>query len=211
VRLLALEGALARCSAALWRDGEVLAHAAIDGARGHAATLPALAQRVLLAAPGGFDAVAVGVGPGGFTGLRAAIALARGLALGAGVPCLGVTTGEALRAALGPGGDAGRAVWCAVDTKRGRIALERPGASPLLLDPAALPDPEGPVLLLGDAADAAASVLRGRGIDARVGGAGLPDAAAVAAVAAGALRGERPAREAAPLYLEAPALRGPAA
>ena len=49
---------------------------------------------------GGCDAVAVTVGPGGFTGLRAAIALARGFALGWGVPCLGVTLGEAFAASL---------------------------------------------------------------------------------------------------------------
>ena len=48
----------------------------------------------------GLDAVAAVVGPGGFTGIRAALALAEGIGLGAGIPVIGVTTGEALAAAV---------------------------------------------------------------------------------------------------------------
>ncbi|MEM9970674.1 MAG: tRNA (adenosine(37)-N6)-threonylcarbamoyltransferase complex dimerization subunit type 1 TsaB, partial [Pseudomonadota bacterium] len=43
------------------------------------------------------DAIGVGVGPGNFTGVRIAVSAARGLAMGLGVPAVGVTAFEALR------------------------------------------------------------------------------------------------------------------
>ena len=42
-----------------------------------------------------FDLIAVTIGPGSFTGLRVGIATARGLALAADIPCVGVTSTEA--------------------------------------------------------------------------------------------------------------------
>ena len=117
--------------------GAVLASARRDGARGQPAALPGLAAQVLDgAAPP--DAVAVGVGPGGFTGLRAAIALASGLAAGWGVPCHGVTTGEALAAALPDWQAAGREVWSVTTAGRGGLVLERAGEAPVLLTSAPL-------------------------------------------------------------------------
>lgn len=209
MRVLALDGALARCSALIREDGRVLARRVQDGPRGHASLLPALAREVLAEAGGGAcDAVAVTVGPGGFTGLRAAIALARGFALGWGVPCLGVTLGEAFAASLPESERDGQALWVAVDTKRGRIALERPDAVPAVFAAADLPRPMGPVLLAGDAAEAAAEALRAMGADVRLTALRLPEPEGVAAVAAQRLRGELPPREAEPLYLEPPAVRG---
>src|SRR5215210_3345912 len=99
VFILALDASLSRCSAAVQGDGRVLSHRARDGDRGHAAALPPMAAAVLAEAglrAADLDAVAAVVGPGGFTGLRAALALAHGIALGAGLPVIGVTTGEAL-------------------------------------------------------------------------------------------------------------------
>ena len=207
MRLLALDGALASASAALWENGTVLAAARREGARGQPAALPALAAEVLAAAPPGPpDAVAVGIGPGGFTGIRAAVALGQGLAAGWGVPCHGVTTGEALAEALPPQQAKGRAVWSVTTAGRGGLVLERPGEVPAMLEEAALPRPTGPVVLVGDAAPQAAARLRARGADALLSGCRLPDAASLAAAASRALAEGRP-RPAAPLYAEPLALR----
>jgi len=210
MRLLGLDAALARASAALWEDGAVRAEARQDGARGQPAALPALAAAVLErgAAP---DAVAVTIGPGGFTGLRAAIALGRGLADGWGVPLLGVTTAEALAEALPPAQAAGRAVWSVTTAGRGGLVLEAVGQAPVLLQEADLPLPPGPVVLVGDAAPEAAARLRARGADALLSDSRLPLAAAVAAAAARRMAAGLPAREAAPLYAEPLALRVPPA
>ena len=219
MRLLAIDGALARCSAAVLEDDAVLAAASEDAARGHPALLPRFAAEVLaragLAATA-LDAVAVGVGPGGFTGLRAAIALAEGIARAAGRPLVGVTTGEALLAALPEDLRAGRVVWAAVDNRRGRAVLEcfaavaEVPAPPVVAPLDDLPAASGPVLVLGDAALAVAAALAARGDHAEA-RPGLPESAALARVAARRLAGALPARGAAPLYAEPPAVRAPAA
>lgn len=221
VWILALDASLARCSAAVLADGEIRAHRGLETERGHASALPPMAAAVLADAgvkATDLDGVAVVVGPGGFTGLRAALALAEGLALAAGVPAIGVTTGEALAAALPGPLRAGRAVWTVVDTKRGRVALERfapdamtPSASPEVVTEEALPVPEAPVVVAGDAAAAVAARLAARGVDALLSDIRLPDAADVARVAAQRLAGRLPPRPARPLYAEPPAVRLPAA
>jgi tRNA threonylcarbamoyladenosine biosynthesis protein TsaB len=219
VWILALDASLARCSAALLADGGLRAGRVLDTARGHAAALPPMVAGVLSEAgirAVDLDAVAAVVGPGGFTGIRAALALAEGLALAAGVPLIGVTTGEALAAALPGPLRARRAVWTAVDNRRGRVALERfapgaalPEAAPEVLAEAALPVPTGPVAVAGDAAPAVAARLAARGCDVVLSDLRLPDAAAAARVAALRLAGRLPPRPARPLYLEPPAVRAP--
>ncbi len=217
--ILALDATLAGCSAALLEGEAVLAVRTAAGDRGHAALLPPMAEAVLREAgraATALDAVAAVVGPGGFTGIRAALALAEGLALGAGRPAIGVTTGEALAAALPPELRAGRAVWAVVDNRRGRVLLERfPAGSlvaegaPEVVAEADLPRPTGPVALVGDAAAAVAARLAARGVDALLSDSRLPGAAAAARVAAMRLAGALPPLAARPLYVEPPAVRLP--
>jgi len=220
MRILAIEGALARCSVALVADGAVLAAEAENLSRGHAAILPAMAARVLqrVGLPAtALDAVAVGVGPGGFTGLRAAIALAQGLALGAGCPLIGVTTGEALVAALPDDLRRDHPVWAVLDNRRSAIFAEffdrgaaSPRAVPCAVAIGALPWMEGAMVVVGDATGVVLAEAATRGVAAVAGGPLLPDAIGVARVAALRLAGAIPALEARPLYVEPPSVRPPA-
>lgn len=177
---------------------------------GHAALLPVMTEAVLDEArlsAGDLDLVAVTVGPGSFTGIRAALALAHGIALAAGVPVVGVTVGEALADALPHLGH--RSLWSVIDSRRGRVFLERSGdvvAVPL----DALPMPEGGVALAGDAAPAVAARLAARDIDVMLTDARLPMVRHVAVVAEQQFAGQRPARAAQPLYVDPPEARLPA-
>jgi tRNA threonylcarbamoyladenosine biosynthesis protein TsaB len=216
MRLLVLDASLARSSAALFRDGALVAEAAQAGARGHPTALPPLAEQILAGTSP--DAVAVVVGPGGFTGLRTAIALAEGIVLATAARLVGVTTGEALAAALPEPMRATRATWAAIDSKRGRFLLERlpPGAwhaetPPEPMAERDIPAPPHPVALVGDAAPLAAARLLARGFDAMLTDSRLPGAAAAGLVALKRLAGEIPWRDATPLYVEPPAVRLPAA
>ncbi len=131
------------------------------GARpAHAARLLALVEQVLAEAGIGWDGVArlaVGVGPGGFTGLRIGVATARALAQGHGLPVVGVGSLHA----LAEGAPAEHpAVAAVLDARRGEVfaAVWRAGElelAPAALAPAALAERlEGapPVLAVGDGA-----------------------------------------------------------
>ncbi len=238
-RVLALDAALARCSAAVVADGIVLAQRSHDAARGHAALLPGLVRAVLDEAEGRLDFVAVTVGPGSFTGIRAGVALAHGIALGLGIPVVAVSVGEALAAALpnlgrrvsvfdraiqtsGDSTSGHRALWCATDSRRARVFLEigtiQAGdaaaryrfAAPVAYDLAALPAPGGPVAVAGDAAIAVVARLAARDCDTMLTDARLPTAWAVAAAAVQRFTGHLPPREAQPLYVDPPEAKQPA-
>ena len=110
--LLAFDTAQGALSAALFDAGShvangagqesepvLLSHVFEARARGHAERLLPALEEVLAEAGLGFadlDALAVTVGPGTFTGLRVGLAAARGLALARKLPCIGVTTLEAV-------------------------------------------------------------------------------------------------------------------
>jgi tRNA threonylcarbamoyl adenosine modification protein YeaZ len=168
--------------------------------------MPLMVAR-LIAAAGMPDLVAVVVGPGSFTGLRAGIALAQGVALGGTVPIVGVTVAEALAEALPL--RAGRVLWVAMESRRGRIFLDRGGdLAAFALD--ALPDARGPVAVAGDAANPVAAWLAARGADVMLTSARRPTPAHVARVglhrAAGGLR----PLAAVPLYVDPPEAKLPA-
>ncbi len=120
------------------RDGEVVHEALVGlserGGPQHTTTLLAEIERAAEAA-GGWDAVdriAVGLGPGSFTGLRVGIATARALALSRALPLSGVGTLDALARGLGDAA-AGRDVLAVLDARRGEVAaaLYAPGGEPL--------------------------------------------------------------------------------
>jgi tRNA threonylcarbamoyladenosine biosynthesis protein TsaB len=97
VRVLAIDTALAACSAAILdtEQGGILASESLPMMRGHAEALVPLLQRVMNQARLTFpelDRLAVTTGPGSFTGLRVGIAAARAIALAAGKPSVGLST-----------------------------------------------------------------------------------------------------------------------
>ncbi len=210
MRILALDAALARCSAAVLEGDTVLAHEAAPGGRGQPALLAPMAQRVLAASgltASALDGIAVTVGPGSFAGLRSAIAFAQGLALAAGKPVLGVRVAEALAATLHL--PPGRTLWVAIDSRRNRVFLDQGGTiTPVALD--ALPRAPGPVALAGDAAMDVACRLAARGENVMLTDARLPDAVAVARVGALRLSGALPPLAAQPLYIDPPEAKLPA-
>lgn len=199
MRLLVLDASLDRSFAATVAGGAVLAAREAAGAHGQAAALPPLAEAVLAEA-GPPDAVAVCVGPGSFTGIRAALALGLGLAMARGIPCVAVSVGEALAAACGPGAP----VWAVTGNRRGRFFLEGAGPPRVVAD-TELPRPDGLVRLAGDGAAFAAARLLARGDRAMLTDGRRPDASGLAAAALARLGGALPPREAAPLYVEPPA------
>ena len=155
----------------------------------------------------GLDAVAVTIGPGSFTGLRAALALAHGIAFGASCALVPVSLAEVFAEALPRGG--GRALWTAIDSRRGRVFLDAgAGFHAYALD--ALPATEGRVAIAGDAAIAVAAELATRGDDVMLSDARLPWPRHVALAAAKRMSGELPPLPALPLYVDPPEARLPA-
>ena len=208
-RILAVDSALARCGVAAVQGDTVLAGRQEDLRQGQAARLPVMVEQVLReagAAVADFDLIAVTIGPGSFTGIRSGLALAHGLALAAGRPLVGVTVGEALAGAVP---DCGREIWAAIDSRRGRVFLERgPLVEAHRLD--ALPDPPGPVAITGDAAPEVAARLAARGRDVMLTGSRLPLPLHVALAARRRVLGLLPSREPQPLYVDPPEAKLPA-
>ncbi len=216
--ILAMECAAGACSAAVARDGQVLARRYRAMARGHAEALMPMVEEVLGHAGASYaalDLLAVTVGPGGFTGVRIGLAAARGIALAGALPLLGVNTLEILAHGVPESERGGRAVVAVLDSRRADLyaqsfagdlePLDHPGA----VMPGDLEAmlPEGPIVFVGDgSARAIAAIDDGRAILSTAPAA--PDASALA-ILAGAryatfkARGEEcPAAE--PLYLRPP-------
>src|SRR5690348_51461 len=97
MRVLAIDTALEACSVAVLdtEHAELRLHESLQMQRGHAEALMPMIARVLDRARLDFaaiDRIAVTVGPGSFTGLRVGIAAARGIALAAAKPAIGLST-----------------------------------------------------------------------------------------------------------------------
>ena len=95
--ILAIDTALDACAAGVLdiRSSKLIAHETQPMKRGHAEALMPLIGRVMAEAGLGFaalDRIAVTTGPGSFTGLRVGLSAARGIALAADKPVVGVTT-----------------------------------------------------------------------------------------------------------------------
>jgi tRNA threonylcarbamoyladenosine biosynthesis protein TsaB len=112
--------------ACAWRDGEVLHESQLglspQGRPRHATGLLAEVERAVAAAGGWekVDLLAVGLGPGSFTGLRVGIATARGLSVSLGLPTRGICTLDALAAGIAEAGAEGERL-AVLDGWRGEV------------------------------------------------------------------------------------------
>ncbi len=212
MNILALDASTEHCSAALWRDGAVFERSARAG-QTHSEMLIAMADEVMaeagIALPQ-VSGIAFGAGPGSFTGLRVACAVAQGLAFPGDIPLAGIGTLQALAAGAGA-----EAVVCCIDARMGEVyhaAYRRDGdayaevLAPRVCAPDAVPDlPPGRWTACGGGFAVYSGVLRQRYcaqlesvLDERV-----PQARDIACLAApvfAAGRGIR-ADAAAPLYV----------
>jgi tRNA threonylcarbamoyladenosine biosynthesis protein TsaB len=212
------------CSAAiLGADGGVRARRRRILARGHAEVLMPMLQEVLAEAAVDFtalDLLAVTTGPGTFTGIRIGLAAARGLALASGLPLLGVTSLDAVAAAVPAEERAGRPLLVAIDSRRDDLFVQAYGPDDGPLGPAqavaaahlATVAPPGDILVAGDAAERAAAILTAAGRRAALArDRGPPDAVEVAQLARRCWRPGRPVPLPRPTYLRAPDVTLPAA
>jgi tRNA threonylcarbamoyl adenosine modification protein YeaZ len=209
MRLLAIDTALAACSAAVFdTERGLLAHESIAMTRGHAEALTPMIARVMEAAQMPFaelDRVAVTVGPGSFTGLRVGVSAARGIALAARKPAVAVITTMAL-AAPWLASDDNRPVLVAIDARNDMAYLQVFSESGKTLLPAQLSPLAslsllklGPMTVVGSAARRAAALFPPERIE-RVDDAAAPDIVWVAKIGATAPTDQPPK----PYYLGAP-------
>jgi tRNA threonylcarbamoyladenosine biosynthesis protein TsaB len=211
--VLAIDTALAACSAAvLDTERGIIASESQPMTRGHAEALVPMLERVMGEAGMALteiDRVAVTTGPGSFTGLRVGIAAARGIALAAGKPAVGLTTLSAF-AAPHIAADDRFPVVAAIDARHAHVYLQifSPGGrtftAPRLatLREAAQAAAEAPACIVGSAAQTVAAALSAADakpaiVDARA----APDIAWVARMGAVVPEDQSPP---VPQYLRAP-------
>ena len=174
--LILIETSTSLCSVALVRDGNVISERISSEPRAHASLTAVFVSEVLEESgmkASGCSAVAVGKGPGSYTGLRVGVSTAKGLCFGAGIPLISVGTLDTLAwQAIGEGllPEGCRHIVPMVDARRmevytgiftpdgrqtgpteARIVEEDSFAS--LLE-------EGPVLFIGDGAGKCQDVLK---------------------------------------------------
>lgn len=122
MRILAIDTATEACSVALWNDGVLSARFEICP-REHTQRILPLVQDILTEHHlllTSLDALAFGRGPGSFTGVRIAIGIAQGLALGAGLPLIGISNLAALAEGAWRKTGATR-VLAAIDARMGEV------------------------------------------------------------------------------------------
>lgn len=119
--VLGMETSTRRSSVAIMRGPELLAHMAHDAPRGHGAFLAPAIQRCLADAGlvvAELDGVAVGTGPGLYTGLRVGMATAAAFASARGLPLIGIGGLETMAAGSDVPGD--HVLVTTLDARRGQ-------------------------------------------------------------------------------------------
>ena len=175
--ILALESSATACSAALCRDGELVAQSYQNSGLTHSRTLLPMAEDMLKNAEltiGDIDAFAVAHGPGSFTGIRIGVSTVKGLAWASDKPCVGVSTLEAM---AWHGVSAGGYICPVMDARRSQVynaifkieggrPVRMTADRPISLEDLAseLRELDSPVFLVGDGAAITAAYLGGNNI-----------------------------------------------
>src|SRR5215471_12200505 len=163
--ILAIDTALDACAAAVLdtEAGGLVAHESQPMKRGHAEALMPLIGRVMRRSGFSFaalDRIAVTTGPGSFTGLRVGLSAARGIALAAKKPAVGLTTLSAYAAPL-ISEDSAHPIISAIDARHDHVYFQVvSGVGDALISPRVVPIEEaleasrfGAAHLVGNAAN----------------------------------------------------------
>lgn len=121
MRLLALDAATEACSVALLTSGALISRT-IESGKSNAVKILSMAEEVLAEAQVSLsmlDGIAASIGPGAFTGVRISVAVAQGLAFGADLKVVPITTLEALALQVIEGPES-RALAC-LDARMGEV------------------------------------------------------------------------------------------
>jgi tRNA threonylcarbamoyl adenosine modification protein YeaZ len=189
--VLGFDTSAAHCAAALLCGDRLVEAVWEPMEKGQAEALMPLLEGVLARAGIGWRdlaALGVGTGPGNFTGVRISVAAARGLALGLGVPAVGVTGFEAVGFGLPEG------TLVTLDARRGALWLAGEGVAAGQVTLEALPAGLAGRAVAGHRADEVAAALGGPVLAQPV---GLAEAITRIAAQRSATPQPRPA----PLYL----------
>jgi tRNA threonylcarbamoyladenosine biosynthesis protein TsaB len=140
VLILAVDTSTMVGGVALINDGALLGEHVLNVRATHSERLMSSVDATLTGAniaPGDLDAIACGVGPGSFTGVRIGVSAAKGMSYALGIPLVGVPTLDALAYGRSPGFSE---VWSMIDARHGRcyVACYKPsdsfGAAKRILD-----------------------------------------------------------------------------
>ncbi len=177
MKILALDTSTLAGSVAVVADGALLAESTARVRANHSEQLLPLVDEVLTRAGLALDAIdriAVGIGPGSFTGVRIGVATAKGLHLASGAALVGVSSLDALVASAWA---ARGYVLAALDARRGEAFAALYEASPcerrVVIEPMHGPPsavgalavarcPQGPIAVVGDLGDADLAALTAR-------------------------------------------------
>jgi tRNA threonylcarbamoyladenosine biosynthesis protein TsaB len=126
--ILAIDTALDACAAGVLDTdaAKLIAQESLPMKRGHAEALMPLIARVMKESGVAFaalDRIAVTTGPGSFTGLRVGLSAARGIALAANKPVVGLTTLTAYAAPI-VGQNAAQPVISAIDARHDHVYFQ---------------------------------------------------------------------------------------
>jgi tRNA threonylcarbamoyladenosine biosynthesis protein TsaB len=214
MRVLAIDTALGACSAAVLdtRHVAVVASETLPMVRGHAEAIMPLIARVMDQAGIEFaslDRIAVTTGPGSFTGLRVGISAARGIALAAGKPAVGLSTLAGF-AAPHIAQDDSSAVVAAIDARHEHVYLQvfGPGGKTVVapriapLREALRAATASPACIVGSGAELIVALWpNGEPPPVLIEQLDAPDIGWIARLGAAAAEGQAPPK---PLYLRAP-------